>query len=85
MKLKKMRLTKEEKEIEKALLNNEYVDVSDKEFEQIAQAVARRKKDAVLNIRISSYDLLHLKMQAKKMGIKYQTFVSEILHTVARR
>jgi predicted DNA binding CopG/RHH family protein len=45
--------------------------------------IARRKKDAVLNVRINSDDLEGIKQKARKLGVKYQTFVSEILHKVA--
>lgn len=79
--MKKSRLTKEEREIENTL--NEYVSISREEFQQIADALQRRKKNAVLNIRINKYDLENIKKKAKKVGIKYQTFISEFLHRIA--
>ena len=79
--MKKIKLTKEEMAIEDTL--EEYVPVNRREFEQIAQAISARKKDAVLNIRLSRADLDHLKEKAKKLGVKYQTFLSEVLHRVA--
>ncbi len=82
--MRAIRLTKQERDIEVALLKGEYVDVSKKEFNEIAQALALRKKDAVLNIRIRKYDLDNLKKKAAKLGIRYQTFISEILHRVAQ-
>jgi len=72
-----------EQAIENALLEDKYIDVSKKELQEISQALSRRKKNAVLNIRINSQDLEQLKQKAKKLGIRYQTFVSEILHKVA--
>jgi len=78
-----MKLTKQEKAIENALLNNEYINVSQKEFNSIAKSVADRKKDAVLNIRVNSKDLANIKKKAKKFGIKYQSFISEVLHNIA--
>jgi predicted DNA binding CopG/RHH family protein len=45
--------------------------------------LARRKKDAVLNIRINQGDLDDLKAKAKRRGVKYQTFIAEVLHRVA--
>ena len=57
--------------------------VNRQEYARILQAIAVRKKDAVLNIRISRYDLEHLKEKAKKLGVKYQTLVSEFLHRLA--
>jgi predicted DNA binding CopG/RHH family protein len=78
-----IKLTKKEKGIEKALLNGEFIDVDKKELEEISKAIARRKKDAVLNIRVNSQDLASIKRKAKKLGIKYQSFISELLHKVA--
>lgn len=79
--MKKFKLTKEEQWFEDHA--EEFVPVSREEFEMIKQAIERRKKDAVLNIRVNSYDLEHIKHKARKIGVKYQTFISEILHKVA--
>ncbi len=72
-----------EKEIEDALLRGEYVDVSKEKFEEIAQALAGARKNAVLNIRVNSNDLELIKTKAKKLGVKYQTLISEFLHRLA--
>ena len=82
MRMRKIKLTKEEQAIEDHI--EEFVPASREEFDRIAQALEEGKKDAVLNIRINKYDLEHIKQKAKKLGIKYQTFISEILHKVAR-
>ena len=82
--MRKIKLTRQEKAIEKASLAGEYVPVSKEKFDEIAEIIARHKKDTVLNIRINSYDLKEIKQKAKKLGIKYQTFISEILHKVAQ-
>jgi len=79
-----IKFTRQEKAIEDALLKGEYVSISKERFAEIANALEARKKDAVLNIRINSYDLEHIKQKARKLGIKYQTFISEILHKVAQ-
>ncbi len=76
-------LTKQEKKVEDALIAGEFVSVDNTELEEISQAIARRKKDAVLNIRVNSQDLMSIKQKAKGLGIKYQTFISEVLHKVA--
>ncbi len=80
--MKRMKLTKEEREIERAA--SAFVPVSRGMFEEMARAIAehisKRKKDAVLNIRINKGDLNNLKAKAKSFGIPYQTFISEILH-----
>jgi predicted DNA binding CopG/RHH family protein len=80
---RKIKLTKQEKEIENALLSGELIDIEKSELERISQTIARRKKDAVLNIRINSQDLKSIKQKAKKLGIRYQTLISEVLHKIA--
>lgn len=80
--MRRIKLTKQERWIEDHL--EEYVPVRGKEYDEIVEALERRKKDAVLNIRVNSYDLEHIKQKARKIGVKYQTFISEILHKVAQ-
>ncbi len=82
--MRRMRFSRSEQEIEHALLKGEYVDVGESEFEAIAQAVAWRRKDAILNIRVNSHDLKTIQRKAKRHGIKYQTFIAELLHRVAQ-
>lgn len=79
-----MKLTKQEREIERALIRGEYVSTSKERFREIAEAIAARRKDAVLNLRINSGDLENLKAKARKLGVKYQTFISELLHHAAQ-
>ena len=81
--MKRIKLTKQEKAVENALVKGEYIDVSKKEIESVYKAISCRRKDAVLNIRINSKDLQNLKRKAKKLGIRYQTFISEVLHKLA--
>ena len=82
--MRRIKLTREEKAIEDALLRGEYKSVSKEEFNRIAKALEARKKDAVLNIRLNSGDLQNLKQKASKLGVKYQTFIAEILHNFAQ-
>jgi predicted DNA binding CopG/RHH family protein len=82
--MRAIKLTRQEKAIEDALVRGEYVDVSKEEFNAIAHAIANRKKDTVLNIRVNGNDLENIKTKAHRLGIKYQTFISEILHKVAQ-
>lgn len=81
--MRKIKLTKDENNIEKDLLNGVYVPVTNSELHMISESIAYRKKDAVLNIRVNSQDLNNIKSKARKIGIKYQTFISEVLHKVA--
>lgn len=79
--MRKVKLTKEERWIEEHA--EEFVSASKGKFNKIVEALKRRRKDAVLNIRVNSYDLEQIKEKARKLGIKYQSFISEILHKVA--
>jgi len=83
--MRRMKLTKYEQSIEDEI--DQYVPVSKEEREATARAIANtlaeRRKNAVLNIRINKIDLDNLKLKAKKLGVKYQTFIAEILHKVA--
>ena len=81
--MRRVKLSRGEHAIEHALVRGEYVDVDKSEFEAIASAVAHRRKDTVLNIRVNSEDLRAIKEKARHHGIKYQTFISELLHRIA--
>lgn len=80
--MRKIKMTREERWVEEHL--EEFVPASKEKYYEIVHALERRKKDAVLNIRVNSYDLGTIKQKARKLGIKYQSFISEILHKVAQ-
>ncbi len=81
--MRRIKLTKYEQAIEDAISRGEFVDASRAEFNEIAQAIARRRKDAVISIRVNSHDLRLIKQKAKRLGVKYQTLISEVLHRMA--
>ena len=81
--MKKIKLTKEEKQIEKDFLQGKYKKVKGKLLSEVKKALANRKKDYVMTIRVSSGDIKEIKRKAQRMGVKYQTFISEVLHQVA--
>ena len=85
MRMRKMKLTKYEQSIEDEI--DQYVPMSKEKGEAIDRAIANtlaeRRKNAVLNIRINKMDLDNLKSKAKRLGVKYQSFIAEILHKVA--
>jgi predicted DNA binding CopG/RHH family protein len=81
--VKKIRLTKE-KQIENALLSGEFKPLKGKELEDMEKALRARKKDITMTIRVNSEDIEKIKGKAKKLGIKYQSYISEILHQVAQ-
>ncbi|MDP3791757.1 MAG: antitoxin [Candidatus Omnitrophota bacterium] len=80
--MRKIKLTREEQAIEDSL--EHFVPVEKQEYEQIINAIAARKKDAVLNIRVNSHDLVNIKHKARQLGIRYQTFISEVIHRIAQ-
>ena len=82
--MRKIKLTKYEQSIEDSIGRGEYVPVSREEFDRIVRAIGRCRKDAVLNIRVNSNDLSLIKNKAKKLGVKYQTFIAEYLHKFAQ-
>ena len=82
--MKKLILTKEEKEIENNLLNGGFEPVKGKELENIEKALKARKKDTTMTIRVNSEDIEKIKDKARKMGVKYQSYISEIIHQVAQ-
>ncbi|HQJ14945.1 MAG TPA: hypothetical protein PLJ26_00465 [Candidatus Omnitrophota bacterium] len=79
--MRKYKLTKEEQWIEDHM--KEFVPVSREEFAAIKKTIELKKRDAVLNIRVNSLDLALLKQKAQKIGVKYQSFISELLHRAA--
>lgn len=68
--MKRTKLDRDESAIESALLRGEYRPVAEAEFDSIAQAIARRKKDGVLNIRVNSTDLASIKQKVRSWGFR---------------
>ena len=77
-----MKLTKNEKKLLDSVERGEWQATTDKAELRKYQEAARLtlKKDARLNIRISSHDLQILRKKAMTDGLPYQTFVSSLLH-----
>jgi len=76
--------TLEEKEIMESIEKNEFIPVTGAELKSVADAIAARKKDATLTVRVNSKDINQIKRMAQKKGIRYQTYISEIIHRVAQ-
>ncbi len=77
------KLDKDEREILEAFESGKLKTVKNvKEQIKKHQAIAEAtfKKDARINIRLSSRDLRSLQARALKEGIPYQTLVSSVLH-----
>lgn len=76
--MKKVKLTKFEKEIEKDILK--YKSVSSKERQKIGKIIKKANEKKNISLRVNGQDLALLKLLAEKEGIPYQTFISSILH-----
>lgn len=81
--MKKIKLTREEQEIMAGIERDEFVPLTGKELKNVADAIAARKKDATLTIRVNSQDIHRIKKMAVKKGIPYQSYISEVIHRVA--
>ena len=77
-----IKLTKDEKNLLRSIERGEWKATTRKEDLRQYQEAAHRtlRKDARLNIRISSHDLQVLRKVAAEEGLPYQTFVSSLLH-----
>lgn len=77
-----MKFTKEEKGMLRSVERGGWrATVRKSELRKYEEAARHTlKKDARLNIRISSHDLQILRKKATEDGLPYQTFVSSLLH-----
>ncbi len=81
--MRRAKLDKEEKSIMKAIEQNEFLPVHGKELRAVADAVAARKRDMTLTIRVNRKDINLIKKMAQTKGIPYQSYLSEVIHRVA--
>lgn len=81
--MRNIKLDAEEKELLEAIARGEFVPVGGKELRAVADAVAARKKDMTLTIRVNSKDINRIKKLAQAKGIPYQSYLSEVIHRVA--
>ncbi len=81
--MRKEKLDPEEKEIAKGIENDEFLPVSGAELKRVADAIAARKKDMTLTIRVNRSDINRIKKMAKKRKIPYQSYISEVIHRIA--
>ena len=65
-------------------MNGEFVSIKGKQLEMIEKSLRSRKKDVTMTIRVNSKDIEKIKEKAEKLGVKYQTYISEVLHQVAQ-
>ena len=80
--MNKFKLSKEEQAYENEI--DQYVPVDDRTFKEMVAALETRRKDAVLCMRLNSHVLQAIKQKAHKLGIKYQSLISEVLYKMAQ-
>ncbi len=78
-------LTKEEKEIETAVLEGHYKPVPKSKWGRYQKAarITMKKMDRI-NIRMKSDDLEDIKRIAERKGLPYQTLIGSVLHRFAK-
>ena len=82
--MKKQNLDAEEKGIMRAIENDEFIPVTGAQLKRVADAIAARKKDMTLTIRVNRKDINRIKKMAQKRKIPYQSYISEVIHRVAQ-
>ena len=82
--MKKQHLDQEEKAIMAAIERDEFVPVTGAELRRVADAIAARKKDMTLTIRVNRNDINRIKKMAQKRRIPYQSYISEVIHRIAQ-
>jgi len=85
-KTKDLKLDAEEKAILDSFDKGQWKTVKNLKHEiNVAKKAARNtlRKDARINIRLSSNDLVRIKQRAAFEGIPYQTLIASILHKYA--
>lgn len=81
-----LKLDAEEQELSDSFDRGEWKTVTNLSHERaIAKKAAKNtlRKDARINIRLSSSDLIRIKQKAAFEGIPYQTLIASILHKYA--
>ncbi len=84
---RRLKLTKEEKEIEKSLDSKEWVEAPDSLIQEIEKAakqdVVSKKREARVNIRLTQGTVDLIRHKAQEEGLGYQTLMSSVLHKYA--
>ncbi len=85
-KIYESKLDMDEQKLLESVENGEWTTIADFEKQAILASAAATnylRKDARVNIRISSSDLTRLKQKAAYKGMPYQTLLASVLHEYA--
>ena len=69
--------------VKKSDVTSSIASIKGKELANIEKALKTRKKDITMTIRVNSEDIEKIKIKAKKLRVKYQSYISEVIHQVA--
>lgn len=88
MKKNNLKLTNQEKRIEKALERGDFVSVSSlnntkKLFKEAVQNYQNLSKSKRITIRVNQADLIKVKAKAKKNNVPYQTLLNALIRQFA--
>jgi len=75
----------EERELMDEINRGEWIPVSTEKRRELLElskkaAIESQKKVSRMNIRLTEYDMLKLKVKAMERGMPYQTLVTELIH-----
>ena len=76
--MKRIRLTKEEQEIEDSA--DKLVPASKATRERVEGIIERSKRNEAISLRMSSFDLEQIKARAAEQGMPYQTLINVLVH-----
>ncbi|MBI3671602.1 antitoxin [Candidatus Azambacteria bacterium] len=84
---KKIKRTKDEKNMLKLVERGDFASIKDKKrsiarYSKIARSTLAKNK--TISIRISGVDLMKLKAKAAREGMPYQTLISSSLHKIVQ-
>jgi len=79
--MKYHKLTKEEKQIERDILDGKYVSVKNlkQEINKLSLGFQAKLKDKVVNFRIAESELETFKSKSGKVGLPYQSLLSLLI------
>jgi len=85
----KIKLTKQEQKIEKALERGDYISApklkqTEKIFKEAVKNYQHLQKSKRITIRINQEDLIKVKARAQRNRIPYQTLLNALIHQYAK-
>jgi len=76
--MKKIKLTKYEQQIENHA--EEFIPASKKTKDKLKKIIDASNKSRSITLRVNENELYHIRSEAKKEGVPYQTLITSIIH-----